>query len=118
MLALAPTARSIGAAVSRARSMLALRSSSERTSLAGRAVAPSAASSSGVTRAGSWSAMVSPVSSALSPTSDTPRVRTVKRRSSGSGHPGGGRLLEPKALDRRLAHLELLDLARDRHREL
>src|SRR4051794_6874717 len=46
MLALAPIARSIGAAASRARSMLALRSSSDSTSLSGSAVAPSAASSS------------------------------------------------------------------------
>src|SRR4051794_960944 len=46
MLAFAPTARSIGAAASIARSMLALRSSSESTSLSGSAVAPSAASSS------------------------------------------------------------------------
>src|SRR3954471_7294707 len=52
MLAFAPTARSIGAAASMARSMLALRSSSESTSLSGSAVAPSAASSSRVMRDG------------------------------------------------------------------
>src|SRR5947209_13918862 len=60
MLALGPTARSIGAALSSARSKLALRSSSDSTSLSGRAVAPSAASSSGVTRSSGRSATVPP----------------------------------------------------------
>src|SRR5207302_3847493 len=36
----------------------------------------------------------------------------------GSGRLGTGRLLETQLLDRRLAHLELLDLAGDGHREL
>src|SRR4051794_35727734 len=93
MLALAPIARSIGAAASSARSRLALRSRSERTSLSGRAVAPSAASSSGEIRDGFVTAPpdIGPLSSRY-PAGRTDETRTAVGRSAG----GGAAVLAPR----------------------
>src|SRR4051812_2180090 len=92
MLALAPIARSIGAAASSARSRLALRSRSERTSLSGRAVAPSAASSSGEIRDGFVTAPpdIGPLSSRY-PAGRTDETRTAVGRSA-----GGAAVLAPR----------------------